>query len=111
MTRDEFLNIDAWNDNQVNYDILVGNFRRIAYISPSRSTLYLVAANKDFPIYPSNCEVQHNICPADIINFLNYHTEIDIIQSVIDNTIHTITPKMYTNEIDEEVLFPIISEL
>ena len=110
MTRKDFLNLN-WDDSHVGYDILVGPFRRIAYMTLSKkhpNCLCLVADNKDFPLCDSGCEISNNLCPADILKYLNKHESIDKILAVVDDEIYDLDTEMFINGIDSEILFCLV---
>ena len=108
MTRDNFLNMD-WNDSHIGYDMKVGHFRNIAYITLSAkypNCLCLIADNKDFPMKNSGCGISKNPCPADVIEFLNKRTHINRIITIIDGNVYDLDPQIiHINGIDSEVLF------
>lgn len=111
MTKKEFLDID-WNDAHVGYDIEVGKYRKIAYMTLSNKypgCLCLIADNKDFPIRNSYCGIQKNLRPADILEYLKKDNCIEKVIAVIDGIVYDLLPeKLYVNGIDGEVLFDII---
>lgn len=117
MTREEFLNMN-WNDSHVSYDIQVeieSDFRkrsRIAYMTLSKAypnCLCLIAENKDFPLMNSYCGIHQNLCPNDIIKYLNHKSSINKIITILDGTAYDIKANtMYINGIDGEILFDII---
>lgn len=108
MTATEFKNMD-WNDSHVGYDMQVGNYRRIAYLTLSRQypdCLCLVTDNKDFPILNSGCGISHNPCPGDILKLLEKHPDINRIITIIDGIPYDLKPGIfYVNGIDSEIMF------
>ena len=107
MTKQEFLNMD-WNDSHVSYDMKVGNFRTIAYLTLSNKfpkCLCLVTDNKDFQVRNTGCGISRDPCPDDVINYLKGH-EIDRVIAIIDGIAYDLLPDvMYVNYIDSEVYF------
>lgn len=110
MTRKDFLNMD-WNDSHVGYDMKVGRYRRIAYMTLSSKYpgyLCLVADDKNFPLLNSGCGVSKNLCSADVIQYLKKNEQVQKIVAVVDGEIHDLLPgKMCINGIDAEVLFDV----
>lgn len=107
MTKQEFLNMD-WNDSHVSYDMKVGNFRTIAYLTLSNKfpkCLCLVTDSKDFQVMNTGCGISRNPCPDDVIRILKGH-EIDRVIAIIDGTAYDLLPDvMHVNYIDSEVCF------
>ena len=115
MTREEFLSID-WNDSHITYDITVGNYRTIAYLTISNeypNSLCLVTGSKKFPTRNSGCGIHKNPCPYDILYYLKTHKDIEKIIVIMDDIAYDIVPNIidnvpkYINGIDMEILFPI----
>lgn len=112
MTRREFLSLD-WNDAHVGYDIQVGNqHRTVAYMTVSSrypKCLCLVADNKDFPIRNTGCGIMNNLCPKNVIDFLEKERAIEKVVAVIDGVVYGLVPGVvHINGIDSEVLFDIV---
>lgn len=107
MTAEEFKNMD-WNDSHVGYDMQVGNYRTIAYLTASNKypgCLLLVADNKDFPIRNSGCGLSSNPCPADVLEILEKH-EFDRIAVIIDGVLYDLQPGIFhVNGIDSQIMF------
>lgn len=107
MTKQDFLNMD-WNDSHISYDMKVGNFRTITYLTLSNKfpkCLCLVTDNKDFQTMNTGCGISRNPCPDDVIKILKRH-EIDRVIAIIDGIAYDLLPNvMYVNGIDSEVCF------
>ena len=107
MTKQDFLNMD-WNDSHVSYDMKVGNFRTIAYLTLSNKfpkCLCLVTDSKDFQVMNTGCGISRNPCPYDVIKILK-RREIDRVIAIIDGIAYDLLPDvMHINGVDSEVCF------
>ena len=110
MTKEEFLRLD-WDDSHIGYDMQVGQYRIIAYITYSNKypgCLCLVAGDKEFPVINSGCGFRRDLrnpCPADVIKILKTNSFERVI-TIMDGVAYDLKPgAMYVNGIDSEVLF------